>query len=230
MNAKYLTRAILIMASMVLVLPPAISRARTGQVPLEPSAVEPRAAQTESRAALIVQFGDGSYTTRCVSFAGDSVAGLELLMRSGLRVALWGGAVCEIQGEGCSFPAEPCFCECQGPSCQYWSYWHWQDTGWTYSQVGSGDYRVHDGDFEAWLWGDAQTPPATLSFAEICGPSAAATTALGESPPSPEDSETRVASSRPSSPGPSPEQYAVFALMAILLVAGFWFLRGRRVD
>jgi hypothetical protein len=230
MNAKYLTPVILIVASMVLVLPPAISWVRTGQVPLQPGAAEPGAAQTESRAALIVQFDDGSYITRCVSFSGDSIAGLELLTRSGLPVTLWGGAVCQIQDEGCSFPSEPCFCRCQGSSCQYWSYWHWQDAGWTYSQVGSRDYRVHNGDVEAWLWGDARTPPVTLSFAEICGPAASATSSLGKSPPRPEDRDTQVASSQPSTAGPSPAQYAVFAVMAIVLVAGFWFLRARRVD
>jgi hypothetical protein len=237
MNAKYVTLAILIMAFVVLVLPPAISWAGLAQVALQPIAVDPGAAQTENRAALIAQFGDGSYVTRCVSFAEDSIAGLELLTRSGLEVALWGGAVCRIQDEGCGFPAEPCFCQCKGSSCQYWSYWHWRDAGWAYSQIGSGDYRVHNGDVEAWLWGDAQTPPVALSLAEICGPSAGATATVGkstvrpgdvEAPPRPEDGETPVASTQQSSQGVSLTQYAVFAIMAIALVAGFWFLRGRQ--
>jgi hypothetical protein len=230
MNAKYVALAILIMALVVLVLPPAIhwagpvsrpaiSWARLAQVPLQPIGVTPRGAQTENRASLIVQFGDGSYVTRCVSFAENSIAGLELLTRSGLEANLWGGAVCRIQDEGCDFPAQPCFCQCKGSSCQYWSYWHWRGDGWAYSQIGSGDYQVHNGDVDAWLWGDAQTPPVALSFAEICGPSAAATAAVGETP---------VASTEQLGQGVPLTQYAIFAIMVIALVAGLWFLRGRQ--
>jgi hypothetical protein len=197
-------------------------------VPSQPGTVKPGAAQTESRAALIVQFGDGSYITRCVSFAEDSVAGLELLTRSGLEASLWGGAVCRIQGEGCDFPAQPCFCQCKGSSCQYWSYWHWRDDRWVYSQIGSGDYRVHSGDLDAWLWGDAQTPPVALSFAEICGPSQAAAAAVSETPSRPEHDETPIASTQPSSQGVSLIQYVVFLIMATALLAGFWFLRSRQ--
>lgn len=189
---------------------------------------EPAAAQTQGRVALIVQFGEGSHITRCVSFSEDSITGLEVLTRSGLQVSLWGGAVCRIEQEGCDYPAEPCFCQCKGSSCQYWSYWHWQDGeasssagrgGWTYAQVGAGDHRVHDGDVEAWLWGDAQTPPVALSFADVCGLSGAATSA---------PSETAVASTQASGQGVSLTQYAVFAVMAIALVAGFWFVRRRQ--
>jgi hypothetical protein len=236
MKAKYLTLAIPVMAVVVLVSPPAISSARLVhgpaissagpvQVPPQSGAAEPGADQTESRAALLVQFGDGSYVTRCVSFAGDSIAGLELLARSGLEANLWGGAVCRIQEEGCAFPAQPCFCQCMGSSCKYWSYWHWREDGWAYSQIGSGDYRVHDGDADAWLWGNAQAPPIALSFAEVCGPSRAATAALNDTAPRPEDGETTPAATHQSSRGASPNQYAVFLIMAIALVAGFWLRR-----
>lgn len=198
---------------------------------LLPFTLEPAAAQSERRAALIAQFGDGSYVTRCVSFSEESITGLELLVRSGLEVSLWGGAVCRIEQEGCDYPAQTCFCQCKGSSCQYWSYWHLRDgevspsTGqgnWTYAQIGSGDYRVGDGDVEAWLWGDAQTPPVAISFAEVCGPSAASST---------EDiaSETAIGSTQESSGQSIPlAQYAIFAVMAVGLAAGFWFVRGRQ--
>jgi hypothetical protein len=189
---------------------------------LLPFTVEPARAETQGRAALIVQFGDGSYVTRCVSFSEASITGLELLTRSGLQVSLWGGAVCRIEQQGCEYPAQACFCQCKGSSCQYWIYWHWRDDvvspssghgSWTYAQIGSGDYRLQDGAVEAWLWGDAQNPPVTLSFAEICGLSVA---------------ETPVASAREPSQSASLAQYVVFAVMAIALVAAFWLLRGRR--
>ena len=194
---------------------------------LQPFTVESAAAQTERRAALIAQFGDGSYVTRCVPFSEESITGLELLIRSGLEVSLWGGAVCRIEQEGCDYPTQSCFCQCKGSSCQYWSYWHLRDGAWTYAQIGSGDYHVQDGDVEAWLWGDAQTSPVALSFAEVCGPSALATAAVSEATPSPRDTETSTASNQGSGQNVSLAQYAVFAVMAIALVAGFWFLRGR---
>jgi hypothetical protein len=228
MNAKHVTLAVLTMALALLILPPAMTWAGPAQAPLQPGTVEPGATQTESRAALIIQFGDGSYITRCVSFAEDSIAGLELLTRSGLETSLWGGAVCRVQGEGCDFPAQPCFCQCKGSSCQYWSYWHRRDDRWAYSQIGSGDYRVHNGDVEAWLWGDAQTPPVALSFAEICGPAQAAAATVSETPSRPQEGETPIASAQPSSQGVSVIQYAVFLIMATALLAGFWFLRGRQ--
>ena len=147
--------------------------------------------------------------------------------------------MCRIEQEGCDYPAQPCFCQCKGSSCRYWSYWHWQDDrvspspghgevspspgrgGWTYAQIGSGDYPVHDGDVEAWLWGDANTSPVAISFAEVCGSSASATEATPNA--------TATASAR----GPSVEsiplaQYALFAAMAVALVVGFWLVRRRQ--
>lgn len=195
------------------------------EVSLLSFAYAPGAAQTQRRAALVVQFGDGSYVTRCVSFSEESITGLELLLRSGLQVSLWGSAVCRIEQEGCDYPGQPCFCQCKGSSCQYWSYWHWKDDaspsaghgGWTYAQIGAGDYYVQNGNMEAWLWGDAQTPPVAISFAGICPPSAV--TAAPD--------ETAPASAQGSVQSVSLTQYVVFAIMAIALLAGFWFVRGR---
>jgi len=247
MNAKHVTLAILVLAWVALVRPPTIHGAGPVQAPLHPGAVKPEAAQAESRAALIVQFGDGSYVTRCVSFAGDSISGLELLTRSGLPAALWGGAVCRIQDEGCDYPVQPCFCQCKGSSCQYWSYWHWRPDSvssspgsgaWAYSQIGSGDYPVRHGDIDAWLWGNAQTSPVELSFGAICGPSDVATDAVGETAthledgeaqqPHTEGGETKIPSTRQSGESVSLNQYAIFVVMAIALAAGFWFVRRRQ--
>lgn len=213
MNTRQLTVATSVLIALVLLY---------GALPL--SLDETAAAQTQRRAALIAQFGDDTYVTRCVPFSEESITGLELLTRSGLQLSLWGGAVCRIEQQGCDYPAEPCFCQCKGSSCQYWSYWHWQDGetlpssgrgAWAYSQIGSGDYRVHDGDIEAWLWGDAQTPPVVLSFAEICRSPGA-------------DVGSPAASTQRPSQGVSLAQYAIFAAMAIALVAGFWFVRRRQ--
>ena len=184
--------------------------------------VEPVAAQGQRRAALIAQFGDGSYVIRCISFSEESITGLELLVRSGLQVSLWGGAVCRIEQEGCDYPATTCFCQCKGSTCQYWSYWHWKGDAWTYAQIGSGDYPVHGGDVEAWLWGDARTPPVVVSFAEICGPSATSAT---EGTPTATATTSAAETSAQSVPF---AQYALFVLMTGALVAGFWFVRRRQ--
>lgn len=170
------------------------------------------ASQPSHRAGLVIRFGDGSYITRCIPFAEDSISGLELLMRSGLDVVMWGGAVCRIEQYGCEYPAEPCFCQCMGGKCLYWSYWHWHDGRWIYSQVGSADYRVRDGDMEGWAWSNGQPPPV-VPVEQVCSPDSAAAT----NPTNTEISKSAMLL-----------QYAVFVLMAAVLASGFFLLQKRR--
>jgi hypothetical protein len=135
-------------------------------------------AQDENQAGLVVVFGDGRVEQRCVTFAEDSISGYDLLQRSGLPLSVEAGAigptVCSIGKEGCSFPAESCFCRCQGGPCVYWSYWRLQaDGAWSYQSLGAGNTQVRAGDMEGWRWAagtmqDAEEPPA-LSFAAVCG-------------------------------------------------------------
>ncbi len=166
------------------------------------------------RAGLVIQFSDGSYITRCISFAGDSVSGLELLMHSGLDVVTWGGAVCRIEQDGCAYPTEPCFCQCRGSECLYWSYWHWREGRWVYSSVGSADYLVRNGDIEGWAWSNGQPPPA-VPIEQVCSA----------------DSSTAT---NPQTTGGSQSamllQYAAFVLMTGGLVSGFFFLQKRRQE
>jgi uncharacterized repeat protein (TIGR01451 family) len=124
-------------------------------------------AQGTNRAGLVVRFGDGSYITRCIPFSESEISGLDVLTRSGLTVVAAGWAICDIEGEsGCT--AEDCFCQCPGGGgpCIYWSYWHLGNGSWDYSGVGSGGYKVHNGDVEGWSWG-SEAPPI-VSFDEIC--------------------------------------------------------------
>jgi hypothetical protein len=185
-------------------------------------------AQRPSRAALIVQLApvdsqsdDASVTTitRCISFNEPSISGLELLARSGLVVTTWGGAVCRIAGTGCDYPSEPCFCQCLRPPCSYWSYWYRREDRWMYSAIGSADHRVEDGSVEAWMWGDASTPPPVISFPEVCPPDAAA--------------DTGSSSSTDAGPGigsPPLIQYALFLVMVLALLGAFWLTRGRAAE
>jgi hypothetical protein len=143
---------------------------------LVPSTVR---AQEENRAGLVIVHGDGRVVQQCVFFAEESISGYELLQRAGGALSVEAGAmgatVCSIDGEGCSYPAEACFCRCQGSPCVYWSYWRLQaGGGWRYQPLGAGNTRVQDGDVEAWRWAEGTTqkapepPPAT--FDDICAP------------------------------------------------------------
>ena len=144
-------------------------------------------AQDENRAGLVVVFGDGRVEQQCVAFAEDAITGYQLLQRAGLPLSVEAGAigptVCSIDKEGCSFPAESCFCRCQGSPCIYWSYWRLQDDGaWRYQALGAGNTKVRSGDVEGWRWAagttqDAEEPPA-VSYAEICGGPSSQTVAI----------------------------------------------------
>lgn len=143
-------------------------------------------AQDQNQAGLVVVFGDGRVERKCVSFAEDTITGYELLQRSGLPLSVEAGAigptVCSIGKEGCSFPAESCFCRCQSSPCVYWSYWRLESDGsWRYQSLGAGNTKVRNGDVEGWRWAagttqDAEEPPA-VSYADICGDSSPQTIA-----------------------------------------------------
>lgn len=152
-------------------------------------------AQGENQVALVVQFPDGSYDTRCLSLR-EGMSGAELLVESGLDV-VWdnsssvGAAVCMIEKQGCAFPSDPCFCGCLGGGdCSYWNYFfrNGDDVEWTYSALGATARRVRAGSVEAWVWGDGKTPPAVsspflLTFESICVPPTTVPTSTATSRP-----------------------------------------------
>ncbi len=131
-----------------------------------------------NQAALVVVHGDGRVLTRCVAFEEPQISGLDLLQRSGLDINLEassdGAAICRLDGEGCTFPGQNCFCQCEGATCVYWSYWQWSEGGWRYSQKGAASSTVLPGGVDGWVWGAgtverASSPPA-IAFADICAP------------------------------------------------------------
>lgn len=137
------------------------------------------AADEGNRAGLVIQFGDGQVESRCVAFAQEEITGADLLAHSGLDMIIdasrgMGITVCSIEGVGCVYPAEPCFCECMGGGeCAYWNYFYRDpgETEWIYSALGAVLRKVRPGSVEAWVWGDGQTPPpADLAFEDICAP------------------------------------------------------------
>jgi hypothetical protein len=182
-------------------------------------------AQEPSRAGLVVVLGDGTAISRCVEFAEDEINGFELLNRSGLAMetgtASLGTTVCRIEETGC--PGSDCFCQCKGGDCVYWSYWHWQEDGWQYSQAGAGIYQVINGAVEGWTWGpgtpqDAPEPPQ-ITFEEICA-SPVAVPEMATAVPAPES----TTSGQTQWWG-----YAVLGLI-ILGLGGLMLAKGRRTS
>ncbi|MGC9025301.1 MAG: hypothetical protein ACP5NB_10840, partial [Chloroflexia bacterium] len=131
----------------------------------------PSWAQGPHQAALVVDFGDGRVLVRVVSFAEETISGVDLLRRSGLEVAMVSGgigtAVCAIEGVGCPPTPQECFCECRGTPCRYWAYFHLRDGAWVYADRGAADRRLGDGDVDGWVWGDGRIPPPLLTWEEI---------------------------------------------------------------
>ncbi len=123
-------------------------------------------AAASNRAAIIVQFDDGTTETRCVNFDEQSITGYELLERSGLSIIAsyesQGAAICKIEAVGC--PANDCFC--QSPP-DYWSYWQLENDQWAYSPQGSSSTQLQDGDVDGWRWGTGD-PPDVIPFDQIC--------------------------------------------------------------
>jgi len=157
-----------------------------------------------NRAALVVRAGDGSVQTKCVSFVEPAISGEELLNRSGMTVVSnpnfgLGGAVCSINGYGCAFPSQDCFCKCQGVKCEYWAYYHWVGGAWQYSQVGATGYQVKNGALEGWSWGQGNfssgTIPPTVKFEDICTSPTATPTVTATPTRTPSPTPTAVASS-----------------------------------
>ncbi len=138
------------------------------------SAWSPRAqATTTNRAGVIVVFDNGNVMQSCVEFTESELSGVELLRRAGFELVTdssygLGEAVCKINGQGCDFPGEHCFCECMGSPCNYWGYWNLEGSNWTYSGQGGSSHMVSNGDVDAWVWGNDDSDPPDLDFAALC--------------------------------------------------------------
>jgi hypothetical protein len=146
-----------------------------------------------NRAALVVVHGSGQAITRCVEFPEEKISGYELLERAGLdlNVDVTGGlgaAVCRIDGEGCTYPAQDCFCQCQGTSCVFWSYWQSTGGSWSFSNLGPANVQVKNGAVQGWVWGKgtpnsgASSSPPGVRFEDICQSPATATPTASPTP------------------------------------------------
>jgi hypothetical protein len=139
----------------------------------------PVTADEPNQAGLVIQFSDDRIETKCIPLEAPEMAGNDFLARSGLDLVIdatsgLGITVCEIEGQGCFYPAEHCFCQCMGgEDCHYWNYFYREpgDDEWTYSALGILLRQVQPGAVEAWVWGNGQTPPdKAYTFEAICSP------------------------------------------------------------
>lgn len=145
----------------------------------------PRRAQGSGEvAAVLVVHGDGGTSSVCVPLpAGEAVDGLALLELSDLDVASQyfseqgGSVICGLDGEGCDFPDESCFCDAGN----HWGYWLLGEEGWVSAGEGPAKVSVGPGEVQAWRWaGDSEPPPET-TFCDLC-PCADAPEAPPEAP------------------------------------------------
>ena len=184
-------------------------------------------ADEPSQAGLIVEFGDGHIETRCAAFEEDEITGADLLLTySGLDTIVdassgMGITVCQLEGEGCAYPSEPCFCQCMGGGeCAYWNYFYREpgSSEWTYSPLGAVLRKVRHGSVEAWVWGDGTTPPTFEgTFDSICAAPTAEPTATMElsatvepsvSPEPPTATQTAAGTLPPPAEPPEPTETA----------------------
>ncbi len=195
------------------------------------------AAQASHRAGLVIDFGDGNVVVRIVSFSEDSISGAELLQRSGLDVGLLvnvGGAVavCAVQGVGCAPTPRDCFCQCQGNGCHYWSYFHLKDGAWAYAESGSAGSQLHDGDVDAWVWGDGRTLPPVLTWEDVqarAGTGLVPTVSqVSTLPTMSSTSLSTPAGAPPTATRSFPWSALAFVVMLLLLLGGGVWMRRRR--
>lgn len=138
--------------------------------------------EAHHQAGLVIIDGQGNIQTVCVEFSTSQINGLDLLQQSGLDYSAdvtnpMGALVCRIGQEGCQYPQETCFCQCQtGQVCRYWTYFvHHSGQDWVYAATGASSTSVLPGDVNAWVWpkdaNSAGTPPdalASLTFDQVC--------------------------------------------------------------
>ncbi len=134
------------------------------------------------RAGVVIVHSDGSVRKACVRFTEPQLSGEVLLQRSGFSPIVdasnpMGALVCSIDGQGCKFPSEPCFCACAKlGACAYWAYFTRDAAGtWSYAPQGASLRSVKDGDLDGWVWlqtssaaAPTQSALPAIHFVDVC--------------------------------------------------------------
>ncbi len=173
--------------------------------PIAPTAPTCAAAGSH-RAAIVVEHGDGSVTTRCVAFTTATVTGEQLLTQSGIAWSSqtfggFGDAVCALDGE----PVR--YLECPGKD-SYWAVFVASGGGsWQLANLGISSLVLRDGDAEGFRYVPAAgNPVAPVSPAGVCAaPATAAPATGGPATARPSAAVSATASAVPSSATTAPQ-------------------------
>jgi hypothetical protein len=169
-----------------------------GAAPSVASAASPH------QAAVIVDTGTTVHRV-VITFSEDSISGIDALQRAGANPVVYamgpGAAVCRVYGVGRD-PGSNCLGGQDGDN-RYWAYFRAPAgaSSFTFSSIGAGTARVHDGDVEGWKWGTG-TAPAFVPLSALAPPAPPPT-----QPPATAPAQPRVAGpagdagSAPASPG-----------------------------
>ena len=171
-----------------------------------------------SRASLVVEHGDGSVVTRCVSFGTATVTGQALLESSGVA---WSGQTYGSYGVAvCALDSEPLhYSTCPGQD-SYWAIFVSRGGGaWQLSSIGISSLTLGDGDAEGFRYvpstGNPAPPPSPSGVCAAAAPSAT-TVATAPAIPVPATSApsavARTAPSTTASSGPTVPTSAGLAL------------------
>ncbi len=170
----------------------------------------------ENTAGLVVRHGNGTLLYTHVTFDEETISGEDLLTRSGLDVAMapfggLGGAVCSIDGEGCS--SDNCFCHSYSSPSFYWHYYVLENGEWVEHPSGPSSRQLSDGAVDGWSWTAGEPELPTTSIEQVV--SASGTTGQAINDATGDDGNAST--------------YLVFAGMAtlILIVGGFALARQR---
>jgi hypothetical protein len=162
-----------------------------------------------NRAALVVEHGDGSTVTRCVSFDAGTVTGEWLLDSSGVA---WSGQSFGGFGQAvCAVDAEPAhFSTCPGKD-SYWASFVSRGGGpWQFASVGISSLTLADGDALGFRYVPTVGSPAPpTSPVGVCA--AAATAAPSRSAASVAAANPPVQATLPAEVGASPATTAAVA-------------------
>jgi len=148
-------------------------------------------------AALLVLFGPEDYHTECIALPGNMTA-FDLVRASTLSATIESptnaaDAICSIDGVGCVYPGEACFCQCNADACALWTEWYSDVNRWEIA-FDADERIIPNGAVEAWVWGDGMTEPPIVSFADIC---------TGVVPDDSPEAPTATPPANPGYPGPS---------------------------
>jgi hypothetical protein len=120
-----------------------------------------------SQAALVIVLENGQVVTECVTFEGPVITAFDLLEASNFDFTSqefhFGQAICSIEGTGCDFPTESCFCQSN-----FFSLFFLKNGQFESSHVGASHLIVHNGDVIAFAFGTG-TAPEAVTFEEVCG-------------------------------------------------------------